>query len=165
MTGSGRPTIHHSTFSALVQADEDLVGHVAYALYKRDKLKFCDAVRSTSSRDPTEAEVSAFILSCNLDTVLQGYRSQAEILLERMTEYQLEDAIGEVKRLADEDLLRQLKEGKSWKRSISESVIGSFVVAIVWAAIVLAIYASQIGPAELAKRILDGSVEPPAQKE
>ena len=30
--------VGHRTYSALVEDDTDLVGHVAYALYKRDKL-------------------------------------------------------------------------------------------------------------------------------
>ena len=115
---TGSASISHRTFSALVQNDADLVGHVAYALYKRDKLKFSEEFRARNSREPLPAEVEIFIVGCNLDTRLQGYRAEAELLLEAMTEYQLDDAIEQVRIDANEELARKLSESKSWGRPV-----------------------------------------------
>ena len=109
---AGFESISHSTYSTLVRGDADLIGHVAYALYKRDKLKFCDAFASKYGRRPSTDEVGVFIASSNLDTRIDGYRSQAETLLERMTEYQLEDAVMQIKADADASLLRKLSQAK-----------------------------------------------------
>lgn len=135
----------HGTFSALVQDDSDLVGHVAYALYKREKLKFCEAERKRTGTEVTQQAIDAFILSCNLDTRIASYRSEAERLLEQMTEYVLADAIVQVKAEQQEELLRKLSEGKSWMRAIAENFIGSVVVALVWALIVVIVAANKTG--------------------
>lgn len=87
--------VAHKTYSALVPKQDDLVGHVAYALYKRDKLKFCEEFAVKHGKPPGDAELEIFIHSANLTTRLQGYRTEAERLLETMAEYQLEDAIAD----------------------------------------------------------------------
>ena len=155
---AGFESISHSTYSTLVRGDADLIGHVAYALYKRDKLKFCDAFASKYGRRPSTDEVGVFIASSNLDTRIDGYRSQAETLLERMTEYQLEDAVTQIKADADASLLRKLSQAKPWGRSIAEALVGSVVVAVVWAALVLVLYTNKIGVDKVAKEIFDVDV-------
>ena len=143
-SGVGAPA--HGIFSALVQDDSDLVGHVAYALYKREKLKFCEAESKRTGNAVTQQSIDAFILSCNLDTRIASYRSEAERLLEQMTEYVLADAIEQVKDEQREIFVRKLAEGKSWTRSIAENFIGSVVVALVWALVVVVIATNKVGP-------------------
>lgn len=158
--------VDHKTYSALVSKGDDLVGHVAYALYKRDKLKFCDEYSLKHSKPTSDAELAAFILAANLTTRIQGYRTEAERLLETMGEYQLEEAIAQLQVDFDEKLLRRLSEAKSWGRSIAEALLGSFVVAIFWAALVFALYANKVGFERMAKDIWGvdiGGVASPAK--
>lgn len=146
--------VDHRTYSALVPNERDLVGHVAYALYKRDKLKFCEEFLAKNGGIPAgDAELSIFIQSANLKTRLQGYRTEAEGLLETMTEYQLEDAIAQIQADSDEKLLRRLSEAKSWGRTIAEALLGSFAVAIFWAALVFVVYANKVGIERMVKDI------------
>ncbi|NML13858.1 hypothetical protein [Azohydromonas caseinilytica] len=152
-SGSITPPTPHTTYSSLVESDADLVGHVAYAFYKRDKLKFCEHIRATHGRSPTQQEVDVFIQTCNLDTRLQGYRAEAEVLLERFTEYQLEDAVEEVRRESNERLAAKLSESKSWGRSIAEALVGSLFVAMMWALLVVLLYANKVGTDKMAKDI------------
>ena len=154
-SGASATTIYHGTYSSLVLNDADLVGHVAYALYKRDKLKFCEKFKVKHSRPASPDELAIFIDGCNLETRLQGYRAEAEGLLETMTEYQLEDAIEEVKKEATKELARKLSASKSWGRSIAEALLGSVVVAIVWGALVLVLYTNKVGVDRMAKDILN----------
>ena len=63
-----------------------------------------------------------------------------------MTEYVLSDAIEQVKEEQQDLLLRKLSEGKSWSRAIAENFIGSIVVALVWALLVVIIAANKVGP-------------------
>lgn len=150
----GAQPIPHRTYSSLVQGDADLVGLVAYALYKRDKLKFCDQFKAKNSRSPDDAELSIFIYGSNLDTRLQGYRAEAEKLLETLTEFQLEDAINQLQADFNEKLATKLSEAKSWGRSILEALLGSVVVAVVWAAVVLALYTNKVGWTEILRDIV-----------
>lgn len=151
----GAGPINHSTYSTIVRGDSDLVGHVAYALYKRDKLKFCDSFLTKHGRVPRADEVEIFIQTANLDTRIDGYRSQAELLLEAMTEYQLEDAIAQIEEDSRAELVRKLSESKSWGRSIAEALVGSIVVAVVWGALVLILYTNKVGLDRVAKDIFE----------
>jgi hypothetical protein len=154
-------------FKSLVIDDSDLVGHVAYALYKRDKLKFCDSEKLRTGQPATQESIEHFIRGSSLDTRIESYRSEAERLLEQMTEYVLEDAIASVKREAEEELLRKLSEAKSWWRSITESLIGSVAVAIVWAVLVFVVSANRVGPEKVIGDVFDKDItdrqRPPAQ--
>lgn len=137
--------IGHRTFAALVRDDADLIGHVAYALYKRDKLKFCDAELARTQLPATQLAIDVFIRGCNLDTRIASYRLEAERLLEQMTEYVLEDAIEKLETQYQERLVRELSSSKPWSRAIVESLVGSVVVALVWALIVVVISTSRVG--------------------
>lgn len=143
---SGVALTNHGTFAALVQDDTDLVGHVAYSLYKSDKLKFCENETARTGVPVTQDVIDGFIRGSILDTRIAAYRAQAEKLLEQMTEYVLEDAIQEVNKEHQETLVRKLSEGKSWSRAIAENFFGSVVVALVWALIVVMIAANKVGP-------------------
>ena len=163
---AGVTAVQHSTFSSLVQDDDDLVGHVAYALYKREKLKFCEAESKRTGNPVTQEAIGVFILSCGLDSRIASYRSEAERLLEQMTEYVLADAVKEFRAEEQEHFVRKISEGKSWKRAIAENFIGSVVVALVWALIVIMVAANKVGPDKvigdfLGKDISDRQVPPP----
>lgn len=145
--------IDHRTYAELVTADDDLIGHVAYALYKRDKLKFCDSVEKKHNRAATEDELAIFIQSANLDTRLQGYKTQAESLLERLGEYQLEEALKTMRSEFDGELNRRLSESKSWRRVAAEALFGSIVTALMWAGIVLVGYTSRVGPSQMMNHV------------
>lgn len=144
-----RAPVVHRTYSSLVQGDFDLVGHVAYALYKRDKLKFCDEARARSGTPPTSDEIDVFIRTCNIDTRLIGFRSEAERLLESFTEFQIEDVTKEIQRQADEALLEALSRGKSLWRVVGEALLGSVAVAVVWAGIVVIVLLNKYGPSHV----------------
>ena len=145
--------IAHKTYAALVPKPDDLVGHVAYALYKRDKLKFCEEYALKNNHPPGDVELETFIHAANLTTRLQGYRTEAERLLETMAEYQLEDAIKVIELEANKELLRKLSEAKSWRRSIAEALVGSLAVAIVWAALVFVVFANKVGVEQMARDV------------
>lgn len=148
----------HRTFGLLVQDDTDLVGHVAYALYKRDKIKFCDAELRRTGQPVTSDAVDTFIRACNLDTRISSYRSEAERLLEQMTEYVLEDAIETVKRESQDELVKKLAQGKSWLRAIAENVVGSIAVALIWATIVFVVATNKVGADKVLGDVFDKDV-------
>jgi hypothetical protein len=137
--------IGHRTYAALVRDDADLIGHVAYALYKRDKLKFCDQELARTKLPATQLAIDTFIRGCNLDTRIAAYRFEAERLLEQMTEYVLEDAIEKQESEYQDRLVRELSASKPWSRTILESLVGSVVIALVWALIVVVISTSRVG--------------------
>jgi predicted nucleic-acid-binding protein len=139
------PSVQHATYTSLVHADEDMIGHVAYALYKRDKLKFCDSIVAKHRRPASSTEVDAFIHTSNLPTRVDAYRAEAEQLLERFSEAMLDFTLSKLQQEIDRELIRQLKEAKSMPRAITENLIANMLAIAITALFVLIIYASRIG--------------------
>lgn len=136
----------------------DLVGHVAYALYKRDKLKFCDDIVADTGCAPDADALEAFIRTCNLETRIVGYRVEAERLPEAFTEFQLADISEEMQREHDESLLKKLSEGRSLRRICGEALCGSFAVAGFWAAMVVVVLLNKYGPNHMLRVLTSAEV-------
>jgi hypothetical protein len=70
-----------SVFQKLVAADDDVVGLVAYSIYKQNKLDWLRAFENLRSRAPGEAELSAYVIGENTPRRLATYRHLAESTL------------------------------------------------------------------------------------
>lgn len=68
-------------FQRLVTADDDIVGLVAYSVYKQNKLDWLLAFEKQRGRAPDEAELSAYILGESTPRRLATYRHLAESTL------------------------------------------------------------------------------------
>jgi hypothetical protein len=68
-------------FRKLVAADEDLVGLVAYGLYKQNKYEWLAAFEKSCGRRPTADESNAYVLGEGTPRRLATYRQLAEAAL------------------------------------------------------------------------------------
>lgn len=68
-------------FQQLVTADEDIVGLVAYSIYKQNKLDWLLAFEKLHGRPPGDPELSAYILGESTARRLATYRYLAESTL------------------------------------------------------------------------------------
>lgn len=68
-------------YSKLVSANDDLVGLIAYGIYKKHKIEFIEKIKSDTGHDPTEAECQAFYSTSTTDSQLKNYRIQAETMI------------------------------------------------------------------------------------
>jgi hypothetical protein len=145
---SGAPATHR-TYAVFVQGKDDMVGHVAYALYKRDKLDFCESMRERHERDATTAELDAFIHAANLPTRIDAYRVEAEGALESLCEASLGVTLQQARAAMDAELVRQLKEAKSWWRAVGENLVANLLALAVTTLLVVLLYASRYGAMKL----------------
>lgn len=67
-----------SIFNALVTADSDVIGLVAYSIYKQNKHDFLVAFGREHGREPDDAEISAYTLGEATPRRLATYRHLAE---------------------------------------------------------------------------------------
>jgi hypothetical protein len=67
----------NAVFSSLVQADGDIVGLVAYSIYKQNKVDWLNAFQKVSGRAPTEQELNAYIIGESTPRRLATYRQLA----------------------------------------------------------------------------------------
>jgi len=139
----------HLTYAKLVNDEGDMAGHVAYALYKRDKLKFIDAFRLDKGRRPTEDELEAFIVTANLSLRVSAYRSEAEQSLEVFAQEVLGESTREIELRYQGELCRRLAERRSLPRAIAENLVANLLAAAVVALLAVILYGSRIGFANL----------------
>ncbi|HJU38466.1 MAG TPA: hypothetical protein VJ724_02760 [Tahibacter sp.] len=141
--------VMHRTYAVFIHDPDDMVGHVAYALYKRDKLDFCESVRERHAREATTAELDAFIHAANLPTRVQAYRVEAVSALESMCEASLEVTLDQAQAEMDAELVRQLKEAKSWWRAVGENLVANLLALAVTTLLVVLVYVSRYGAMQL----------------
>jgi hypothetical protein len=72
----------NSVFTSLVTSDTDVVGLVAYSIYKQNKHDFLVAYARARGREPGEGELSAYILGEGTPRRLAIYRHLANATLE-----------------------------------------------------------------------------------
>lgn len=73
-------------FKELVNGDDDIVGLLAYSLYKKEKISWIQNFKkSHDKRDPNEEEISSFHDACNTKERLSSYKKDAVSLLTMVT--------------------------------------------------------------------------------
>lgn len=68
-------------FDALITADGEISGLVAYSLYKQNKRSWIEEFRRQTGRLPNEAETRAYIIGESTERRLATYRLLAQITL------------------------------------------------------------------------------------
>ncbi len=88
-------------YEKLIESNDDLTGHIAYALYKEKKIAFIKSHKdSHGNADPTEEELTIFH-----DTSLahlENYRLQAKELLHNFLQQTLEEQLREIDEIVSE---------------------------------------------------------------
>ena len=119
-------------YSKLVRDDADIIGVVAYGIYKKHKIEFIESVKKEHNREPNAEEWRAFSISSNTDSQLEKYVSQAENLLATF----VLDTAGEQIKLTERAMLEQYQANikavlpSNWS-TIGMSVLGSFIFSAV----------------------------------
>ena len=80
--GDGPGSDRNAVFGALVQGDGDIVGLVAYSIYKQNKHDWLIAFNKARGREPEEAEQASYIIGESTPRRLATYRHLAEATLE-----------------------------------------------------------------------------------
>ncbi|RZL65971.1 MAG: hypothetical protein EOP81_02355 [Variovorax sp.] len=140
----------HDTYSQLVQEHDDLVGLVAYSLYKQQKIDFLERHRTENcSVDVPAHVVDVFCATYRNPMQVQLLRDHASALLSEMAEAVLADAEKPLKDAYQQDLIRQLKEGPRWWQGAIIGAVGNILFAALIALVLFGISAQNkgLGPA------------------
>ena len=122
-------------YSNIVKTDEDIIGLVAYALYKKQKIAFYNKVRKETGEEPTEADINAFILNSSTESQIDSFREQAgRILMDlvaNVTEEQIKQASDEMLQNYEEKICAAVKkETPSWIKTVGLNILGAFAFSI-----------------------------------
>jgi hypothetical protein len=72
----------NDVFAKLVTADNDIVGLVAYSIYKQNKFDWLQAFNRAKGREPSDDEIAAYIVGEGTARRLATYRHLAHATLE-----------------------------------------------------------------------------------
>lgn len=133
-------------FSKLVGDDSDIVGHIAYALYKTDKVSYIERFKESNKRDPTDEDLDAFHSVSSQEESVQKYRFVAAHILRDFLDNSLKESIENIERDCNSrhaeilrDVIRPLlpkKKSTLFWHGVLQSVAGAFIFALIVAAFV-----------------------------
>ncbi len=118
-------------YNKLVKSEDDLVGLIAYGIYKKHKIEVINRLKAEKGREPNDEECGVFISTSNTDSQLELYKNQAEAILSETVGNIAGEQINEI----EERILRDYKANikscipSNWK-TFGISVAASAVSAI-----------------------------------
>jgi len=119
-------------YEKLVHSEDDLVGLVAYGIYKKHKIEVITQIKESEGREPNPDECHSFFVSSTTESQLKKYRNDAESLLSDM----VMNAAGEEIKAYEDEMLREYQTNikkvlPSNAKSISLSVLAAFIFSII----------------------------------
>jgi len=135
-----------SIYSKMVQGDGDMVGHIAYSLYKAEKVRYISEYKEANKVEVVpDKVVQEFVVGRESQTSIEHYRGMAETILQGFIGGSFDDMSGQViaevtNRLTqhmDQSVLPLLPQKESgWKKfwgGVIQSMVGTFAMAfVVW---------------------------------
>lgn len=123
-----RERTYNSIYEKLVRSEDDLIGLIAYAIYKKHKIEFVSDIKTKLDREPTDEECHAFFVSSTTESQLLKYRNDAQALLSEVVANTTSE---ELERYESEMLAKYQSNIKQclppWWENVLWSVVASFV--------------------------------------
>jgi hypothetical protein len=135
----------HNNYALYVRAADDLIGLVAYSIYKQHKIAFLDAEIARTGKPAAQASIDTFCSMYGAPHQVQLLRHRAQRLLEEMNEELLDEAVGQINQQYQKRLVKELKEGPGWLKISLQGVLGNLVTAALVAFVLFGASSSKIG--------------------
>lgn len=140
------PRKYNYIYSQLVEDRTDIIGHIAYVLYKADKIEYISRFKdSHNGNEPNEEDIESFNIISSTPNSLDKYKIIASNILQAFLENSLEEAKEDVENTMNKNHLELIKKviepilpSPTWKtylHGIIQSVIGAFVFMIILCAL------------------------------
>lgn len=134
-------------YSRIVDGENDMIGNIAYSLYKTDKIKFIEDFKEKHGGvEPEEHDLCGFHELSSSESSINRYRMQAMLLLKVF----LDDTLSSVTKQMEGDfvnkhqslmenaidnLIKQFKP-KGYMYGVGQSILGAFIFMILMCALV-----------------------------
>ncbi|MBR4195606.1 MAG: hypothetical protein IKQ95_02710 [Synergistaceae bacterium] len=87
---------YSKVYSLLVHGEDDLVGHIAYAIYKQQKIEKITRFTTRNKRPPTDEELASFMENAESEKQLRFYNDRAVSILKDFLEQSLSAEVEEI---------------------------------------------------------------------
>lgn len=115
-------------YEQLVKSEDDLVGLIAYAIYKKHKIEFITRIKEKEGREPTDDECKTFFDASTTESQLVKYRNDAQSILSDVVANTTNEELERYEREMLADYERRIKKClPPWWQNIIWSVIASFI--------------------------------------
>lgn len=123
-------------YKQLVTSEDDIVGLIAYGIYKKHKIEFVTHIKDEQKRDPTDEECNSFFIASTTSSQLDKYRSQAENMLLEMagniTDNELKQYESEMLRNYKKEISSCVPSNlKTFGNSIVAGIVSAFLFAVI----------------------------------
>ncbi|MES2101451.1 MAG: hypothetical protein V4569_16620 [Pseudomonadota bacterium] len=148
------PAPGHTAYSTIVEGNDDLIGLVAYSLYKSDKLAYLQKHQQDVGQKPTDAEMMAFCRTSTLPGPVSAYRSKAAYLMSEMYDELLEEQVGEIDTKYKAELVAELKKAHPFWTGVWQHFWAGLTIWAFVGLTILVLYGQQIGYRQLLGNLL-----------
>lgn len=141
---------HNRAYEQLVSGDDDLIGLIAYSLYKKDKRDFFINWQEQHGSPPQPDHVRAFTATVLTLGQQLRYRTAARDMIDAYakTVADAEKPLIEKGAVTErfEDAARKVEESVRWYRQIPAGIVAGVVLALVLAGIITVLSYAHVGP-------------------
>lgn len=155
--------VRHTAYTSLVQGTDDLVGLVAYSLYKQDKLEFINKHHEDTGTAPSDGEVMAFCRTSTLNGPVSAYRTKATYLLSEMYDGLMEESVAEIEEQYRSEMVAELKKTHPFWGGVWQNLMAGLLSWAIVGFVILILYGHQIGYKKLVTTALGLDGQPASQ--
>ncbi|UFH47982.1 hypothetical protein [Pseudomonas sp. KNUC1026] len=134
-------------YERLVESEDDILGIIAYSLYKRQKIEYIEAFCKRNGRPACSADLTQFHEVSNSAFQLQAYRTQADNIAQSFLTITLE---GRAEQLEDHYQSKLKSEMQAYKPNywlgVSQGVVASIIFVLLLGLLVISRMEPQPGP-------------------
>lgn len=161
-------------YSKLVQGEGDMIGHIAYSLYKAEKVQFINEYKQGKNVNTVpDAEINSFTAGRDNKKSIEHYRGMAESILQdfvggsfdEMSEQVISEVTDQLTEHIDKNVVPQLPQKESWWSRFLNGCLQSIGGAIALSLLIW-LFANVVGHFTLGKmKVSYGNDEKPLIQE
>ncbi|MCW5718557.1 MAG: hypothetical protein KIS68_12080 [Bauldia sp.] len=142
------PRPHSRVYDHLVEGEDDVIGLIAYALYKQDKRDWFISWKRSHDAEPTTDHVEAFVNGQMTTAQRERYRAGARQVLDSYAFVAVEAEKPLITQLAVagrvETAVAKIERSRRWWRQLPGILIGGIVAAAIVIGVVAALVAFDV---------------------
>lgn len=125
-------------YKQLVEKESDILGNIAYSLYKADKIKFIEDFKAKNGgKEPTEADFQPFHDFCCMKANIERYKKQSIEILQGFLDDTLSTTAKQIEDDLEHNFRKELSEitgkvtGKSFCWNVLQNIVGAFAFMLI----------------------------------
>lgn len=147
---------HNLIYNKLVEDENDILGIIAYALYKRQKIEFIANFTKKHQKAPAAEDYARFNEFSMGELQLKSYVNEAQTLAKNFLDSSLEEEAAELEKFYKDEAEWRIKRAKpSFWFGVWQGVVASFIFVIVVGTLVFFSWSLKQGPRQVIENIFD----------